>query len=156
MLTNNIKPPTTKTKISKQYLRLLVFLIVVVCKLFLDVLFLSDLPSVEAHHRLQVHESNLKHLEFVPLFLKFLFCSVCSHCRLFDRTSFKQLTKQGGFLACFSALSTSDTAPIQRPMSPDICSISRPTENPFLIASKALLATPTANDMVTGSIIGLH
>tara|TARA_R110002153_G_scaffold159094_2_gene311242 strand:- start:534 stop:734 length:201 start_codon:yes stop_codon:yes gene_type:complete len=34
--------------------------------------------------------------------------------------------------------------------------MSLPTEKPALIASKALLATPTASDIVTGSIIVLH
>ena len=33
---------------------------------------------------------------------------------------------------------------------------SLPTAKPFFIASNAFEATPTATDMVTGSIIGLH
>jgi hypothetical protein len=49
-------------------------------------------------------------------------------------------------------LSTSEAAPIQRPKSPDICSRSRPIAKPFFIASNALDATPTARDIVTGSI----
>tara|TARA_R110000803_G_scaffold131403_1_gene198697 strand:+ start:1280 stop:1618 length:339 start_codon:yes stop_codon:yes gene_type:complete len=41
-------------------------------------------------------------------------------------------------------------------MSPDICSISLPNANPDLIASNALEATPTAKDIVIGSIVVLH
>ena len=58
-----------------------------------------------------------------------------------------------GFLALFSILATSDTAPIHLLKSPTIASSSRPAAKARLIPPNAAVAVEIAAEIVRGSIV---